>query len=99
MSGNLLSCIIARFNVGCYTSSTWERMVLRNGRWRFRWVVVESVRFEVGNFGCGGFRSDKTFGAANIIPDLSVFGTGVARRGGRSEMNSETYGCLGKSFC
>ena len=65
------------FNVG--------RMVHCNDRRRFRWVVVESLRLEIGDFGCGGFRSDKTFGVADMVPDLGVFGTGVPGRLGEAE--------------
>ena len=48
MLGNLLSCIIVRFNVAALHVFNMERMVLRNGRQKFHWAIVESLWFEVG---------------------------------------------------
>jgi len=47
--------------------------MLRNSRQRFWWTIVERLRLEVGDFGCGGFQSDKTFGVVDMVPDLGVF--------------------------
>ena len=51
-------------------------------------AIVENLELGVGEFGCGGFRSDKTFEVTDMIPDLGVFGArgspGKARRGGGS---------------
>jgi len=57
-------------------SFTWEIMMLRNDRQRFWWAVVESLKLGVGDFGCGGFQSDKAFGVTDMVLDLGVFGMG-----------------------
>ena len=54
------------------------RMVLRNGRRRFQWAVVESFGLGVEDFGCGGFWTDKAFRVVNMVLDLGIFKMGVA---------------------
>ena len=76
MLENLLSCIIACFNVGALHVLHVRDDVLRNGRRRFRWVVIESLRLGIGDFGCERLRSDKAFGVTDMVPDLRLFGRG-----------------------
>jgi len=49
MSGNLLSCIIIRFNVGALNVFNVGRIVLHNDRQRFQWAIVESLELGVGD--------------------------------------------------
>ena len=76
--------------------------MLRNGRWIFRWAVIESLRLGVGDFSCGRFRTDKTFRVEDMVPNLGVFGMRGSprkvRRGGGSGMDTKTYGCLGEAL-
>jgi len=78
MLENLLLYITACFNIGALHIFKVGRMVLRNDRRRFWWA--ESLRLRVGDFCCGVFRSDKTFGVKDMVSDLGVFRTGVAPR-------------------
>ena len=64
--------ITVRFNAGALHTSTWE-MVLRNGRRRFRWAVIESLGLEIGDFDFGGYKSDEAFGVADVNLDLGFF--------------------------
>jgi len=60
--------------------------VLRNGSWRFQWVIVESLGYRVGDFGGERFQSAKVFGVADMVQDSGVFGMGVAPgRSGEAE--------------
>jgi len=71
------------------------RMVMCNGRRRFQLVVIESLGLGVGNFDCGGFRSDKYGSGFGCLQNVDS--PGKTRRIRGSGTNSGNFGCLEKS--
>ena len=70
MLKNLLSCIVAHFNVGALHVFNVGRMVLRNGRGRSWWTDDRGIRLRVGDFWTGkDLRMVKASEWRSLAPD------------------------------